>query len=42
MPTIGLLSGGFAEAALRRAGCIAVYQDPPDLLRNYDTSPLAE
>ena len=40
--TIGVLSGGFPEQDLRQAGCVAVYQDPADLLRNYETSPLAE
>jgi HAD superfamily hydrolase (TIGR01509 family) len=39
--TIGLLSGGFAEQDLRQAGCIAIYNDPADLLKNFDTSPLA-
>ncbi len=39
--TIGVLSGGFPEQDLRRAGCVAIYQDPADLLRNYETSPLA-
>ena len=39
--TIGLLSGGFPEQELRQAGCVAIYQDPADLLRNYGTSPLA-
>lgn len=38
--TIGLLCGGWLEADLRAAGCIAVYKDPADLLKNYDTSPL--
>jgi beta-phosphoglucomutase-like phosphatase (HAD superfamily) len=42
MRTIGLLCGGFAEADLRQAGCIAIYRDPADLLRNYKSSPLAE
>lgn len=41
MKSIGVLSGGFAEQALRDAGCIAVYRDVEDLLRNYDSSPLA-
>ncbi|MFL5254233.1 MAG: HAD family hydrolase [Rhodopila sp.] len=41
MRTIGLLCGGFAEADLREAGCIAIYRDPADLLRNYESSPLA-
>ena len=30
--TIGVLCGGFAEADLRAAGCVAIYQDPADLL----------
>jgi hypothetical protein len=33
---------GFSEADLRAAGCVAIYRDPADLLRNYDSSPLAE
>ena len=41
MRTIGVLSGGFAEEDLRRAGCIAIYRDPADLLRTYRCSPLA-
>jgi len=41
LKTVGVLSGGFPEQALREAGCIAIYRDPEDLLRNYDTSPLA-
>lgn len=39
--TIGLLCGGWPERDLREAGCIAIYRDPADLLRNYDGSPLA-
>jgi HAD superfamily hydrolase (TIGR01509 family) len=39
--TIGLLSGGFTEQDLREAGSVAIYRDPADLLRHYDTSPLA-
>ena len=39
--TIGLLCGGFPEQGLRDAGCIAVYQDPADLLAQYDASTLA-
>jgi HAD superfamily hydrolase (TIGR01509 family) len=39
--TIGVLCGGFAEADLRDAGCIAVFRDPADLLARYDESPLA-
>jgi HAD superfamily hydrolase (TIGR01509 family) len=38
---IGMLSGGFPEADLRRAGCIAIYQSPADLLRRFAESPLA-
>ena len=32
--TIGVLCGGFAEANLREAGCIAIYRDPAALLQN--------
>jgi HAD superfamily hydrolase (TIGR01509 family) len=39
--TIGFLCGGFPEAELRAAGCIAIYQDPADLLARYDNSPFA-
>jgi len=39
--TVGVLSGGFSEQSLREAGCIAVYRDTEDLVRNYETSPLA-
>jgi HAD superfamily hydrolase (TIGR01509 family) len=42
MATIGLLCGGSSPAKLRSAGCIALYQDPADLLRNYDSSPLGK
>jgi HAD superfamily hydrolase (TIGR01509 family) len=38
--TIGLLCGGWPERELRRAGCVAIYRDPADLLRHYDQSPL--
>jgi haloacid dehalogenase superfamily, subfamily IA, variant 3 with third motif having DD or ED/haloacid dehalogenase superfamily, subfamily IA, variant 1 with third motif having Dx(3-4)D or Dx(3-4)E len=34
--TIGLLCGGFPEADLRKAGCVAVYKVPADLLAHYD------
>ena len=40
--TIGMLCGGWPEDELRRAGCIAVYRDPADLLAQYATSPLAD
>ncbi len=39
--TIGVLCGGWPEADLRRAGCIAVFRDPADLLAQYHRSPLA-
>ena len=39
--TIGVLCGGFPEDSLRKAGCIAIYEGPTDLLAHYDRSPLA-
>jgi HAD superfamily hydrolase (TIGR01509 family) len=39
--TIGLRCGGWSEEKLRAAGCIAVFDDPADLLARYDASPLA-
>jgi HAD superfamily hydrolase (TIGR01549 family) len=33
---VGLLSGGYGEAELERAGAYRVYQDPADLLRHLD------
>jgi hypothetical protein len=36
-----VLCGGFAEAVLRKAGCVAIFRDPADLLAQYDRSPLA-
>jgi HAD superfamily hydrolase (TIGR01509 family) len=38
--TIGLLCGGWPERELRRAGCVAIYRDPADLLGHHDQSPL--
>ena len=38
---IGMLCGGFAEADLLAAGCIAIYRGPGDLLSRLDESPLA-
>ena len=38
--TIGMRCGGFPEAELLAAGCIAIYQDPAALLAGYDTSPV--
>jgi HAD superfamily hydrolase (TIGR01509 family) len=40
--TIGVLCGGFPEAALREAGCIAIYRDLADLLAKLDQSPLGK
>jgi HAD superfamily hydrolase (TIGR01509 family) len=39
--TVGLLCGGWSEDELRRAGCVAVFRDPADLLARYSESPLA-
>lgn len=36
--TIGVLCGGFPETDLRDAGCVEIYQDPVDLLKNYEQS----
>jgi beta-phosphoglucomutase-like phosphatase (HAD superfamily) len=38
--SIGLLCGGWTQPQLRRAGCIAVYRDPADLLARYEDSPI--
>jgi phosphoglycolate phosphatase-like HAD superfamily hydrolase len=40
--TIGLLCGGWSENNLKKAGCIAVYKDPADLLARYADSPLVK
>jgi HAD superfamily hydrolase (TIGR01509 family) len=34
--TVGVLCGGFAEEDLRAAGCMAIYRDPADLLKQLD------
>ena len=34
--TIGVLSGGFSRRDLEASGCLAVYQDPADLLAHYE------
>lgn len=39
--TVGVLCGGFPEADLKGAGCVAIFRDPADLLANYERSPLA-
>lgn len=36
--TIGMLCGGFPEAELRAAGCVAIYDNPADLLAHYEES----
>ncbi len=41
LKTIGVLCGGFSQESLQKAGCIAIYRDPADLLANYEQSPLA-
>ena len=33
--TIGVLCGGFERETLSQVGCVAIYQDPADLLNNY-------
>jgi len=38
--TVGLLCGGWSEDELKRAGCVAVFRDPADLLARYPDSPL--
>ncbi len=40
LKTIGVLCGGFAEEDLRKAGCVAIFAGPEDLLQHYDQSPL--
>ena len=42
LKTIGLLCGGFPEESLRKAGCIAIYKSPADLLARYDQSPIVQ
>ncbi len=39
--SIGLLCGGFPEADLSAAGCVAIFRDPRDLLDGFARSPLA-
>jgi HAD superfamily hydrolase (TIGR01549 family) len=42
LKSIGVLCGGWTEPQLRRAGCIAIYRDPADLLASYEESPLRD
>ena len=37
---VGVRCGGFADADLTGAGCVALYQDPADLLMRFAGSPL--
>jgi beta-phosphoglucomutase-like phosphatase (HAD superfamily) len=39
---IGLRCGEFPESGLRAAGCNVIFDDPQDLLRNFERSPLAD
>jgi HAD superfamily hydrolase (TIGR01509 family) len=39
--TVGVRCGGFPEDDLWAAGCIAIYDGPRDLLKQYDHTPLA-
>jgi HAD superfamily hydrolase (TIGR01549 family) len=41
LKTIGMLCGGRPEELLTRAGAIAIYRDPADLLEQYESSPIA-
>lgn len=38
---VGVLCGGFPEAWLRKAGCVAVYEGPADMLARYEGSLLS-
>ncbi|MBX9623376.1 MAG: HAD family hydrolase [Gemmataceae bacterium] len=38
--TVGVRGGGWPAEKLTAAGCVAVYRDPADLLREYERSPL--
>ncbi len=40
LPSVGVRCGGFAEEDLRKAGCVAVFDGPRDLLEHYEQSPL--
>jgi HAD superfamily hydrolase (TIGR01509 family) len=41
LKTVGVLCGGFPEAELRGAGCVAIFRDPADLLARYEQTPLS-
>lgn len=38
LPTIAVLTGGFSEETLRKAGADEIYPDLPALLKNYESS----
>lgn len=38
LPTIAVLTGGFSEESLRKAGAAEIYPDLPALLKNYEFS----
>jgi HAD superfamily hydrolase (TIGR01549 family) len=38
---VGVLCGGFPEESLMKAGCVAIFKGPADLLARYAESPLA-
>jgi HAD superfamily hydrolase (TIGR01509 family) len=40
LKTIGVLTGGFAEAELLEAGAVAVFESPAELRENLDNTPL--
>lgn len=40
--TIGVLCGGFPETDLRKAGAVAIYNGPAELLTMYEVSPLGD
>ena len=40
--TIGVLCGGFPEEDLRKAGAVAIYNGPAELLAMYEESPLGQ
>lgn len=39
---VGVLTGGWAEAELLKTGCVEVYRDAADILKQYKTSVLAQ
>ena len=41
LKSVGVRCGGFAEEDLRKAGAIAIYDGPQELLERYDETPLA-